>query len=188
MIYFTSDLHFGHDRGFIYEPRGFISSAEHDSAIIDRWNAVVKADDTVFILGDLMLGDNSEGIEKLKRLNGNLHIILGNHDTDTRTKLYKNLPNVQEVVYATKIKAKGYRFYLSHYPTLTANMSETDLKAIVLNLHGHTHSPDKFERDNPYAYNVAIDAHNGYPVSVDEVIKDITNKYYECKRFVGEDW
>ena len=188
MTYFTSDLHFGHDRGFIYEPRGFASSIEHDSTIISKWNSVVKADDIVFILGDLMLGNNAEGIEKLKRLNGNLHIILGNHDTNTRINLYKDLPNVQQVVYATKIKVKGYHFYLSHYPTLTVNMNETDLKAMVLNLHGHTHSPDKFERDNPYAYNVAIDAHNGYPVSVDKVIKDIIDKYYECKRFIGEDW
>lgn len=187
MVYFTSDLHFGHDRGFIYEPRGFASSAEHDSTIIDRWNKIVDPEDIVFILGDLMLGNDEEGIEKIKSLNGKLHIILGNHDTNKRIKAYKELPNIQQVVFATKIKVDGYNFYLSHYPTLTANMNETDLKRMVLNLHGHTHSPDKFERDNPYAYNVALDAHNGYLVSADEVIKDITDKYNECKKFLGEE-
>ena len=29
-VYITSDLHFGHNRNFIYESRGFSSIEEHD--------------------------------------------------------------------------------------------------------------------------------------------------------------
>ena len=29
-IFVTSDTHFGHDRGFLYEPRGFENIQEHD--------------------------------------------------------------------------------------------------------------------------------------------------------------
>ena len=37
MIYFTSDTHFGHDRAFIYKPRGFDSLEEMENKIIENW-------------------------------------------------------------------------------------------------------------------------------------------------------
>ena len=68
MIYFTSDLHINHDRGFIYEPRGFKSVGEMNEAIVARWNSIVEPDDTIYLLGDAMLGGpNSEnGLNYLK--------------------------------------------------------------------------------------------------------------------------
>ena len=50
MIYVTSDLHFGHDREFIFGPRGFKTIQEHDEAIIQNWNSVVTKSDLVYIL------------------------------------------------------------------------------------------------------------------------------------------
>ena len=46
--------------------RGFKSIEEHDAEIIKRWNEVITAEDDVYILGDLMLGDNAEGMNILK--------------------------------------------------------------------------------------------------------------------------
>ena len=40
-IWFTSDPHFGHQKEFLWGPRGFNSSLEHDEAIIQNWNSVV---------------------------------------------------------------------------------------------------------------------------------------------------
>ena len=74
-IFVTSDLHFGHDRGFLYEPRGFDNIEDHDEAVIANWNSVVNEDDDVYVLGDLMLNDNAHGVECIKRLNGTIHII-----------------------------------------------------------------------------------------------------------------
>ena len=107
MIYFTSDLHLNHNRGFIYEPRGFHSVEEMNEAIIDLWNKIVTDDDDVYLLGDVMLGDTQLGIELFKRLKGKIHIVLGNHDTDNRVELYRTLPNVVEVALALKIKYNG---------------------------------------------------------------------------------
>ena len=56
--YITSDLHLGHNQPFVYEPRGFSSIEEHDAAIIENINKVVGENDTLYILGDLMLNDN----------------------------------------------------------------------------------------------------------------------------------
>ena len=49
-IFVFSDAHFGHDREFLWGPRGFKSSIEHDEATIANWNSVVGPDDIVYHL------------------------------------------------------------------------------------------------------------------------------------------
>ena len=66
-IWFTSDIHFGHQKEFLWGPRGFESSLEHDEAIIRNWNSVVDYDDDIYVLGDLMLGDNDYDIKCINR-------------------------------------------------------------------------------------------------------------------------
>ena len=186
-IYFTSDLHFCHNRGFLYEPRGFLSIEEHDETIIENWNKAVKPEDTVYLLGDIMLNDNKRGIEKLNQLNGAIYYIRGNHCSNARCVLYKEQTNMIPLCsdfftsWASLEKIKGYNLYLSHYPTYTSYIENmAPLKQHVLNLHGHTHSKDKFYQDIPFMYNVALDAHNNTPVLFDEIISDIEAKANEC--------
>ena len=180
MIYITSDIHFCHDRDYVYKFRGFHSIEEHDKAIIENWNSIIQPDDDVYILGDIVLMNTWQGIEYLKKLNGKIHIIRGNHDTDNRAQEYIVLPNVIEVVYTTMIKYKKCIFYLSHYPTITTNDIDTSpyLKKII-NLYGHTHQKTKFYNDNPYMYCVCLDAHDNYPVSIEHILEDIKNKREE---------
>ena len=186
-IWFTSDLHFGHQKEFLWGPRGFTSSQEHDEAIINNWNSVVDYDDEVYVLGDLMLGDNNHGLECIKRLAGNIHIILGNHDTEPRIELYEQCPNIVEIVHALEIKYKKYYFFLCHYPVITTNYDDQKAWAKhLINLHGHTHQTNKFyciDKGNyfageyaqyhPYMYCVGLDAHNNFPIEINDIIKDI---------------
>ena len=175
MIWFTSDLHIGHNKGFLYEPRGFKNIYDHDQAIIDNWNSVVKEEDLVYVLGDLMLNDNDYGRKIFNQLVGQKIIIYGNHDTDARLNFYQELRGVQEVKIADMIKIGKHRFYLSHYPTYTACFDKKPLNKHLINLSGHTHYKDKFFEDNPYIYNVALDAHDMKPVTYEEIIQDIQN-------------
>ena len=185
MIYFTSDWHFCHNKPFIYESRGFKSIEEMNEIIIENHNRVVKEEDIIYCLGDCMLNDNQKGMECINRLNGYKVIILGNHCTDTRIKLYKNLPNTEVKGWVDMLKYGNYHFYLSHYPTITSNHDEDrSLKQIILNLHGHTHDRRKFYQDNPTMYNVALDAHNNIPVSIDQIIEDIKAKRDECEKLL----
>ena len=180
-IFVTSDLHFCHDRAFIYGPRGFETVAEHNETIVSNWNKVVSPEDDVYVIGDLMLNDNVEGIKCLEKLNGKLHIIYGNHDTDTRKALYAAAANVVEICgWATMIHYHKYHFYLSHFPTLTGNLEAESLHQCTLNLFGHTHSRDKFYEDRPYMYNIALDAHNNIPVLLDDIIEEMKEKVKEC--------
>ena len=87
-IYLTSDWHFGHDREFIWKARNYSSVEEMNEDQIDKINSLIKPEDDLYVLGDLMLGDTDKGMEYVKRLNGNLHIILGNHDTQNSQEKY----------------------------------------------------------------------------------------------------
>ena len=174
-IFFTSDTHFCHDRPFIYEPRGFSSVEEMNEEIVKRWNSVVSPEDVVYHLGDVMLNDNEKGLELLNRLNGAIYIITGNHDTKSRLNVYPNVANIIEVgKWADVIKYKGYSFYLSHHPTLTANYDEeAPIKRHLINLFGHTHQQNNFYEDNPFMYHVGLDSHDCYPVEIETVLEDI---------------
>ena len=176
-IYLSSDLHFFHDKDFIYKPRGFENVLDMNETILKNWNNTISEEDEVYLLGDLMLGDNNKGIELIKQLNGKIHVILGNHDSATRKNMYLECSNIIEVCYATQIKYKGYNFYLSHYPTLTANLDEsTQIKARVINLGGHSHIKNRFkDMDKGLIYHVEVDCHNNFPISLDEILFDINH-------------
>jgi calcineurin-like phosphoesterase family protein len=185
MNWITSDLHFNHNREFIYKPRGFNSIEEMNNAIIERFNYCVEPSDHLYILGDIMLGQDLEaGMLLLSELPGNIHLVRGNHDTDRRWEAYSQLHNVVEQAAAIYLKYGKYHFYLSHFPTLTGNLEKESLSQMTLNLFGHTHSKDLFYMDMPYMYNVAVDAHNCYPVDLDAIIEQMKEKIDECYDFL----
>lgn len=187
-VWFTSDLHLGHNKEFLYGPRGFTNVNDMNEAIIENWNSVVKPEDTTYLLGDVMLGDNEAGLECIKRLNGQIFLIWGNHCTDTRKELLFTDDRVRHKMmggwYAYVIKHGKHSIYLSHYPTLTANYTNNKhFSQFVINLHGHCHSQNPWiNPSNPFMYDVGLDAHNCTPVHIDEVITDIRQKWEELGR------
>lgn len=182
----TSDLHIGHDKAFLYGERGFESIEEHDRALLEHWNELVKPDDRVYVLGDVMLKHNSEdtdfsyGLSVLQRLNGRLVIIRGNHDSADRIEKYKACGNVvsagEAALYLNYPEVGSYHFYLSHYPTLISHGKLKTMKSALINLYGHTHQKEKFYQGYPYMYCVCLDAHAMRPVLLDTVIEDIKLK------------
>lgn len=182
-IWFTSDTHFGHIKDFLWGPRGFNSIEEHDETIIKNWNELIAPEDEVYHLGDVMLNDNEHGLECINHLNGKIHLIVGNHDTNTRIELYKQCPNIVSIDYAKEIKIGKNYFWLCHYPTITANYDDNKSWAKhLINIYGHTHQTEKFYKVkeiseiNPYMYCVCLDAHNNRPVELNEIIEDIKNQ------------
>ena len=93
------------------------------------------------------------------------------HDTNNKVNKYQNEYGMTYIGLAALYKYnKKKMFYLSHYPTIVDNFKED---RIFWNLSGHTHSPNKFEFGQYSIYNVAMDAHNCTPVSIEQIIKDI---------------
>ncbi len=52
MNFYISDLHIGHANAIRFDKRPFADIDEMNRAIIDNWNSRVKAEDTVYVLGD----------------------------------------------------------------------------------------------------------------------------------------
>lgn len=152
----------------------------NSQAIVGNHNLMVKDEDDVYVLGDLMLGDNEYGLQMIKSMNGKLHIILGNHDSNTRIELYKQLPKVKEITYAKIIKIGKQHYYLSHYPTICSNYDDKPYHNHVINLFGHTHQKSNFywldNEENPFMYHVGVDSHRCCPVSIEQINEDIHNK------------
>lgn len=181
-IFLTSDLHLCHNREFIYGPRGFTNVEDHDETIVRNWNNVVSSEDDVYILGDLMLNDNENGIKLLKQLNGRKHIILGNHDTAIRERLYlEEGICVEPPKWADILHYKGYHFYLSHFPAMTGNLEKESLKQVTINLFGHTHQKEQFYQDIPFMFHVGLDSNNNTPVLLDNIIELCKAKVIECQ-------
>lgn len=81
MRYYIADLHFFHgamnDR---MDHRGFAGVEEMNEYMIKKWNAKVRRNDEVVILGDFSWGSPEETNEVLNKLHGQLFLITGNHD------------------------------------------------------------------------------------------------------------
>lgn len=180
MIFFTSDTHFMHNKEFLFGPRGFTNTEDMCREIVKRWNETVSPEDEVFHLGDVVLSDIDAGIEFVKQLNGKIHLIRGNHDTDTKVERFKNeCPNIVSIEWATMIRHKKIMFFLSHCPSITKTPEDGANKQGIINLFGHTHQTHNFFNDNPFMFHVGMDSHDLRPVSIDEIIEEIKKKKQE---------
>lgn len=115
MNYFISDLHIGHVNMLSYDNRSFKDIETHDAIIMHNWNEAVGYDDDVYILGDISWLSPQKTIEYLRKLNGNKHLIIGNHDG----KLLKNREFRNEFVEICNYKeldiGGGKSIVLCHY-------------------------------------------------------------------------
>lgn len=139
---FTSDTHFRHRNVIKYCNRPWETTAEMDEAMIDQWNSQVEPGDDVYHLGDVGIGKGMALDERLiSRLNGNKHLVLGNHDAMFNT-MHKN-PDCVET--HAKVAAKY----------LKAGWCSVDIiKYMMLSDGTHvvmTHLPPDNSMDNRYS-------------------------------------
>lgn len=183
MIWFTSDLHFFHDRILEFHPRRkelFGKTVqENKEAMIALWNSRVNKKDTVYILGDLSFGEVEDKRKLFQRLNGNKVLILGNHDKipDHLKCYFNHITQIKNV----KFKKSVYPFLstdldivMCHFPMLTWEHKE---KGTIM-LHGHCHGKvDDINRESKeFRFDVGIDSQlaNYDLISLEKLNKHIT--------------
>jgi calcineurin-like phosphoesterase family protein len=109
--------------------RPFTSTEEMNETMIDRHNAKVKEQDTVYFLGDVVI--NKKYLELVKRMNGRKILIRGNHDIfkdeDYREVGFQQIHGVRVFV---------DKFIMSHIPLHPDCVSER----FRVNVHGHLHA------------------------------------------------
>lgn len=185
-VWITSDLHIGQDREFLYKERGFASIEEHDAKLLENWNSLVEPEDTVYILGDVMLRHNEEdndfayGLAILEQLKGRLIILRGNHDSESKLQKYRTCANVvsagDAALYLDYEEENKYHFYLTHYPTLVSHKKLKSMRSALMNIYGHTHQKEHFYKGHPYMYCACLDAHDMKPVLLDDIIEEIRTR------------
>ena len=137
---------------------------------IRKWNEIVKPEDEVWFLGDGMMNDNAAGATCFSKLNGKIHIVTGNHDTSARIEIYKQLGfDVQD---GKRLSYKKKSFILTHEPMITSNGKFKGWRDTI-NIHGHTHQTSNFTEGHHLMYHAGVDSHDGYPVSLDQIIEEI---------------
>ncbi|MCL2110841.1 MAG: hydrolase [Clostridiales bacterium] len=178
-IYFTADLHFGHENAIRHSRRPFESIEEMDAALIQNWNETVSADDEVYILGDFTLKPAEIAHNYLSMLNGRKYYIRGNHDRFLkRIDMYGD--HFEWVKDYHVLRHEGRMFVLFHYP-----IAEWDgYFRGSIHLHGHVHNgtpgplgrlhvphgSEKHFAVGELAYDIGVDAMGFRPVSIDEII------------------
>ena len=157
-VYFISDTHFGHNRSFIYESRGFKSVDEHDSAIINSINSLVAQDAFLFHLGDLTLNCSIEQFESLisRIVCQNIYLMAGNHPNPHYKNIYKPMvqkllgdaytpesevyplryKNIVYINHCVEISVNSQVIVMSHYPNIVWNHSGKGSWMLC----GHSHS------------------------------------------------
>jgi calcineurin-like phosphoesterase family protein len=78
--WFSSDHHLLHERIIELSKRPFESMDEMVQVMIERHNAVVRKNDTVWLLGDVAMGQVKESIPLWSAFNGKKILVAGNHD------------------------------------------------------------------------------------------------------------
>lgn len=151
MNYYIADTHFGHINCLSFDNRLFKNIEEHDKTLIDNWNNTVSIDDDVYILGDISWYNVTKTIEIFKQLNGNKHLIKGNHDG----KLLKNRELQSLFIEITDYKEltleDGKGIVLSHYPIPCFKNHYYDW----YHLYGHVHSSFEWKMMERVKYEMA---------------------------------
>lgn len=174
MIYYISDLHFGHANVIRFDNRPFSDVHEMDKYMIELWNMRVKDEDHVYVVGDVSL-NNSLPVEKyLAQLKGHKHLIKGNHDG----KLLKNekareyFESIDDIL---QITDEGRRVCMCHYPLAEWPGYYKGGYHVYGHIHNNTNDAFHIMKNMDRALNAAVAINNYMPVTLDELIRNNVN-------------
>lgn len=180
-IFFTSDTHFGHKNIIKFCDRPWNTTEEMDEGLIENWNSVVDKNDIVFHLGDFAFSSNGKWKGLIERLNGKIHLILGNHD-GSRYPGDNIMSNFESVQQQAVLKIDNRKIYLNHFPILCYDGTYKSKDSLVWQLFGHVHTQkdkiigkdfDRLQHIMPTQYDVGVDFNDYKPISFEEVSEKI---------------
>lgn len=143
MRYYISDLHFFHENlNHSLDFRGFETVEQMNEYIVGRWNQKVREGDDVVILGDVSAGNAEQTNEILRRLNGNLFLIEGNHDHFLRHRKF-DMSLFGWVKPYEELRDNKRKVILCHYPVFCYNgqyrVDDNGMPKTYM-LYGHVHN------------------------------------------------
>lgn len=90
-IVFISDLHYNHDKDFLWKPRGFETMVDHCGWIISQWNEHIDENTIVVNLGDVCFHDQDGALfDMISKLPCKEHyVVWGNHNSGSTQCYHK---------------------------------------------------------------------------------------------------
>lgn len=169
--WFTADFHFGHSNIIRYRNRPFRDVAEMDQAILERLNASVKPNDSLYFLGDFCIGGKTRALTYRKQIRcKEIFAVPGNHDKDISklVEAFTWLSNLAE------ISIHGQPIVLCHYAMRVWNRSSHG----AWHLYGHSHGnlPDL---PGSLSMDVGVETHDFHPWHFDEVTARMAERMKE---------
>jgi len=182
-VWFTADLHLGHSNIIGYCNRPFADVTTMNDEIVRRWNDTVAAGDTVWVLGDVVLGPIDRTLALVDRLAGHKLLVTGNHDrcwaghgrrAQAWTERYveAGFEEVHQGEVVVEIEEMGVAATACHFPYRGDSHDEDrylDHRPVDRGgwlLHGHVH--DRW-RQRGRMINVGVDVWDYRPVSSSEI-------------------
>lgn len=174
MVLYIADPHFGHANIIRMCNRPFKSVEDMDKYIIMSWNRKVKADDTVYVVGDFAWRNEKPASYYLSRLNGMKVLVKGNHDDLTKTD-----PMWLYVTKMDHVSYNGKHLCLCHYPLMTwpgaklQGKEDSGSYMVYGHIHNNTNLPFwNIIKNEPMMLNAGVEV-NGYePVTLEEMIQN----------------
>ena len=173
--FITSDTHFFHRsiRKFCPKSRHGNDEVHMTQLMVEAWNNKVAPNDIVYHLGDVSFGKFEETKRVLHQLNGNIILILGNHDNEENMKQTKRFV---EITRYKEIRHNGERCILFHYPIFEWDQ----LHRGTIHFYGHVHGRELTIPDGR-ACDVGIDTKTDMaPYSLDERIESMLKRPIRC--------
>lgn len=172
-VWFTADLHIGHEAIIPHSNRPFGSVEEMDEVLLRHWDELLKPGDRFYILGDIAM--NRRYVEPaLDRIPRGVQVacVFGNHDHHNR-KIIDAHPMVVWSGDLKEVKVDGQRIVLFHY----AMRSWPSLQHGSWQLHGHSHNGlHPWERQLDVGVDSAVKLVGEYrPMSFEEVSRFISD-------------
>lgn len=183
--HFTSDTHFGHKNIIQYSNRPYSSVEEMNETMVDNWNKVVKPGDTVYHLGDICFMPFQESKTLLKRLNGNIHLVWGNHDKTLQANIAELIKSqaVRTAQHYLEININRQMIVLFHYGQRVWNKSHHG----SIMLYGHSHgSLPPFGKSVDVGVDCKEITSEYRPSSIDEVMEYMKTRQFEAVDHHGD--
>lgn len=166
-IFFTADLHLGHDSIRRHCGRPFATIEEMDEAIISNWNGIVTARDLVYIVGDFAWRNHNHYLARLK---GKKILITGNHDKMSQDCL-RNFTEVHQLLART---IDQQLVVLCHYCMLVWPSSCHG----AWHLYGHSHGRIK-EDQTTLRSDVGVDVWDFTPIQWELIRIKLGNRNHQ---------
>ena len=170
-IFFTSDTHFFHKQIIQYCNRPWASVEDMNAGLIDAWNGRVKPEDRVYFIGDFSFAGPVPSGTIFNALNGEKHLIKGNHDHKVATRLswasvkdYDLItPEIEYQDDDGEMKKFKQPIVLCHFPFISWDR----MMHGSWHLHGHCHG--NLADSGAMRMDVGVDVTKYAPIRLDEV-------------------